>query len=137
MAGVKITDLDSAFGAPAIDDVLIIVDTSTNLTKQIRADALLLGQTSEKANTILVSTDTTSTEAKIHFGNGASGTYDSVGISNSLTYDAATGSLTALAFEGNGSALTDLPQNDPVVNAVDAGTDANPYYIMIRIMRRF
>jgi hypothetical protein len=132
MAGVKITDLDSAFGAPAIDDVLIIVDTSTNLTKQIRADDLLLGQTAEKANTILVSTDTTSTEAKIHFGNGASGTYDSVGISNSLTYDAATGSLTALAFEGNGSALTDLPQNDPVVNAVDAGTDANPYYIMIR-----
>jgi len=132
MAGVKITDLDSAIGAPASDDVLIIVDTSTNVTKQIKASDLLLGQTAERANTIKIANDTTSTEASIHFGNGVSGSYDSVGISSSLQYNATTGTLSALAFEGNGSALTNLPQNDPVVNAVDAGVDANPYYLMIR-----
>lgn len=132
MAGVKITDLDSAIGAPDPLDILIIVDVSTNLTKQIKAVDLLLGQTAQQANTILVTEDTTSTEAKVYFGNGESALYDSVGISASLTYDATTGNLKALSFEGDGSALTNLPTNDPVVNAVDAGTDANPYFLMIR-----
>ena len=132
MAGVKITDLDSAVGAPANDDVLIIVDVSTNLTKQIKASDLLLGQTANQSNTVLVTNDVSSTETKVFFGNGPDGSYDSVRTNGSLTYDASTGNLKALSFEGDGSALTNLPTNDPVVNAVDAGTDANPYYLMIR-----
>ena len=60
MAGVKITDLDSATGVPANDDILIIVDRDTNVTKQIKASDLLLGQTANQSNQVLLSTSSNS-----------------------------------------------------------------------------
>jgi len=131
MAGVKVTDLDSATGVPAVDDILIIVDRDTNITKQIKAGDLLLGQTANQSNQVLL---TTSTEAnnKVLFGNGANGEYDSVNISDNLTYNASTGELAATRFAGSGADLTDLPTNAPVVNAVDAGADDDGYHLMIR-----
>lgn len=131
MAGVKVTDLDSATGVPAVDDILIIVDRDTNITKQIKAGDLLLGQTANQSNQVFL---TTSTEAnnKVFFGNGANGEYDSVNISDDFTYDASTGELAATRFAGSGADLTDLPTNAPVVNAVDAGADDDGYHLMIR-----
>ena len=131
MAGVKITDLDSATGVPDNGDILIIVDKDTNVTKQIKAGDLLLGQTANQSNQVLLSTSSNSSN-KVFFGDGSNGQYDSVNISNDLTFDASSGTLSATVFAGSGANLTNLPSNEPVVNAVDAGIDDDGYHVMIR-----
>jgi hypothetical protein len=129
MAGILITDLDSALDLPARDDVLLFVDVSENRTKQITTELFLSGTTANRAATIIVSPDDTEVTNYVHFGNLDSG-YDSVNTSNFLTFDATTGKLNSAFFIGDGSLLTNIPAQ--LIDAVSAGTDNDPYYLMIR-----
>ena len=130
MAGVLITDLDSALAADD-KDVLILVDVSENKTKQISAKAFLSATTAAQADLVKVAQNVTDPTTFVHFGNVEDG-YDSVNSSPKLLFSAVTGTLTADYFEGDGSLLTNLPTNEPVVNAVTTGIDANPYFLMMR-----
>lgn len=129
MAGILITDLDSALELPAANDVLLFVDVSENKTKQIAASLLLSGTTASQADTVFVIPNATGITNHIHFGDLDSG-YDSINTSTLLTFDATTGYLNSSFFVGNGSLLTDLPVQ--LVDAVSAGVDNDPYYLMMR-----
>lgn len=129
MAGVLITDLDSALEFPANNDVLLFVDVSENRTKQISASLLLSGTTAGRASTVTVTPDNTSVTNYVHFGNLDSG-YDSVNTSTLLTFDATQGKLNSSFFVGDGSLLTGLPVQ--LVDTISAGIDNDTYYLMMR-----
>ena len=129
MAGVLITDLDSALEFPANNDVLLFVDVSENRTKQIAASLLLSGTTASRASTVTVTPDNTSVTNYVHFGNLDSG-YDSVNTSTLLTFDATQGKLNSSFFVGDGSLLTSLPVQ--LVDTISAGIDNDTYYLMMR-----
>ena len=129
MAGVLITDLDSALEFPANNDVLLFVDVSENRTKQIAASLLLSGTTASRASTVTVTPDNTSVTNYVHFGNLDSG-YDSVNTSTLLTFDATQGKLNSSFFVGDGSLLTSLPAQ--LVDTISAGIDNDTYYLMMR-----
>jgi hypothetical protein len=129
MAGILITDLDSAFELPANNDVLLFVDVSENRTKQISTELFLSGTTASKASTIIVNPDNSKVTNYVHFGDLDSGS-DSVNTSALLTFDATAGKLNSSYFVGDGSLLTNIPGQ--LIDAISAGTDNDPYYLMLR-----
>jgi len=122
MAGVKITDLDELGAAPADADVLIIVDTSENATKQISVQNLLSAaqdaasaQVADQFKIEDVDTDATFYPVFVSALTGA----DSAKVDADLRYNALTNILTAGFFAGDGSALTNV-NADSALNASNA-----------------
>ncbi len=112
MPGVKITELEELAQAPADDDVLVIVDLSTNSTKYISVENLLepaqAAASAGTADKLLIE----ATDADVTFYPGlfpnAPGTpaADSAKVDTDLFYNALTNTLTTGFFVGNGAGLT-------------------------------
>lgn len=128
MAGIKITDLDSALTAPADSDVLVIVDVSENKTKQITVDLLLSAVTGGgSASSVSVSTKDDNVTYYLNFTNTDNGTA-ALHADNDLNYNALTNTLSAGAFSGDGTNVTGvladsaLNATNVVVSTVTSGT---------------
>lgn len=106
MPGIKITELDSATGAPADSDLLVIVDISTNTTKQITVQDLLSGASIAAATSLDVVKINTNATFYPNFTDVSQGISTAVYSDSDLTYNASTGILTAAKFSGDGSLLT-------------------------------
>lgn len=125
MAGVKITDLDELTGAPADNDILVIVDTNENATKFISVTNLLSAaqdaSTAETASKILIEDVETDAPFYPMFAASAPGiaAADSAKVDLDLTYNPLTNTLTAGFFSGNGSLLTAV-KADSALNAANA-----------------
>lgn len=118
MAGIKITDLDSVVGVPADSDVLVIVDISTNVTKQISVKDLLSASTETNATTLTVNNTTTNTSFYITYTDVFNGSSTSIFSNSNLSYNPSTSTLSASYFSGDGSGLTN-------VTAISSGTSTN------------
>jgi len=122
MAGVKITDLDQLIGQPADDDVLIVVDTSDNVTKQITVADLITATedatTAQVADQFKVATESTNASFYVTFVASTSG-QDSAKVDTALSYNPATNILTAGQFTGSGAGLTNV-NADSALNAANA-----------------
>ena len=127
MAGIKITDLDSALTAPADSDILVIVDVSENKTKQITLDLLLSAVSGVSASSVSVSAKDDNVTYYLNFTNTDNGTA-SLYADNDLNYNALTNTLTAGAFSGDGVNLTGvladsaLNATNIVVSTITSGT---------------
>lgn len=106
MPGIKITELDSATGAPADSDLLVIVDISTNTTKQITVQDLLSGASIAAATSLDVVKTNTNATFYLNFTDVSQGISTAVYSDSDLTYNSSTGILTAAKFSGDGSLLT-------------------------------
>lgn len=106
MPGIKITELDSATGAPADSDLLVIVDISTNTTKQITVQDLLSGASIAAATSLDVVKTNTNATFYPNFTDVSQGISTAVYSDSDLRYNASTGILTAAKFSGDGSLLT-------------------------------
>lgn len=106
MPGIKITELDSATGAPADSDLLVIVDISTNTTKQITVQDLLSGASIAAATSLDVVKINTNATFYPNFTDVSQGISTAVYSDSDLRYNASTGILTAAKFSGDGSLLT-------------------------------
>lgn len=106
MPGIKITELDSAIGAPADSDLLVIVDISTNTTKQITVQDLLSGASIAAATSLDVVKTNTNATFYPNFTDVSQGISTAVYSDSDLRYNASTGILTAEKFSGDGSLLT-------------------------------
>lgn len=118
MAGIKITDLDSVIGVPADSDVLVIVDISANVTKQISVKDLLSASTETNATTLTVNNTSTNTSFYITYTDVFNGSSTAIYSNSSLSYNPSTNTLSASYFSGDGSGLTN-------VVATSSGTTTN------------
>lgn len=124
MAGVKITDLPSLSVTPDDDDVLILVDTSDDETKQITI-ANLFSTALSTASAEQVSVNDSETDATffLTFVSQTSGG-QVITADPELTYNPLSNILTAGFFEGDGSGLTGV-NADSAVNATFALTSGD------------
>ena len=110
MAGIRITDLDSATGIPADSDRLVIVDISDNITKQISLSRLLsnpnqTSQNSQNAQQVTINNTTVDQDYYLNYVTNVSGS-NQVFANVSLSYNPVTNVLSAGGFSGDGSSLT-------------------------------
>jgi hypothetical protein len=110
MAGIRITDLDSATGIPADSDRLVIVDISDNITKQISLSRLLsnpnqTSQNSQNAQQVTINNTTVDQNYYLSYVTNTSGS-NQVFANELLSYNPVTNILTAGGFSGDGSSLT-------------------------------
>lgn len=103
--GIKITDLDSVTVAPADSDVLVIVDVSANVTKQISVAQLFSSATASGSTSSAITATGTNSTYYINFTNTDNG-IAALQASNTLTYNPYSETLTAGYFSGDGSLLT-------------------------------
>ena len=127
MAGIKITDLDSATVTPEDSDVLVIVDVSENKTKQISVATLLSAATIGSSSSITINPKDDDVDYYLTFVNTDNG-IASIYADDELFYNALTNTLTAGAFAGDGQNVTgvlaDSAENatNVVVSTVSTGT---------------
>lgn len=127
MAGIKITDLDALGATPGDDDVLIIVDTNENQTKQVTVSELLAGAsaaaTAGIASQIVVEEDSTNALFYLTFVDSVDGAY-TANADPALNYNPNLNILSAGFFSGNGSLLNNV-KADSAQNATFALIAAN------------
>jgi len=127
MAGIKITDLDALGATPEDDDVLIIVDTNENQTKQVTVSELLAGAsaaaTAGIASQIVVEEDSTNALFYLTFLDSVDGAY-TANADPALNYNPNLNILSAGFFSGNGS-LSNNVKADSALNASFALEAAN------------
>jgi len=127
MAGIRITDLDALGATPADDDVLIIVDTNENQTKQVTVSELLAGasaaETAAVAAQIVVQEDSSNDLFYLTFVDSVNGAYVAKTDSD-LNYNPNLNVLSAPFFSGNGSLLGNV-KADSALNASFALVAAN------------
>lgn len=127
MAGIKITDLDTLGATPAGDDVLVIVDTNENQTKQVTVSELLAGAsaaaTAAIASQIVVEEDSTNAPFYLTFVDSVDGAY-TANTDPALNYNPNLNILSAGFFSGNGSLLNNV-KADSALNASFALEAAN------------
>lgn len=141
MAGIRITDLDALGATPAGDDVLVIVDTNENQTKQVTVSELLAGasaaETAAVAAQIVVQEDSTNAAFYLTFVDSVVGAYTAK-VDSELSYNPNLNILSARFFSGNGSLLTNLKADSALnasfaLEAANALTNANDSGSGIRI----
>lgn len=109
MAGIRITDLDTLAATPENDDVLVIVDTNENQTKQISVSDLMSAAADAATATvsaqIIVQSDSSDDTFYLTFVDSTAGAHTAK-VDSDLNYNPNTNILSAGFFSGNGSLLT-------------------------------
>lgn len=124
MAGVKITDLPSLNVTPDDEDVLILVDTSDDETKQITiANLFSTALSTASAEQVVVNDSETDATFFLTFVSQTSGG-QVITADPELNYNPLSNILTAGFFEGDGSGLTGV-NADSAVNATFALTSGD------------
>ena len=122
MAGVKITDLDSA-SSVSEEDVLIIVDLSTNETKKVSISTAILSGRSGSSNSVLSLSSNSGSSNKIFFGEVDSGDYAPLNFDSDFHYNALTQTLFSPKLSGDGSSITNIVASSVDVTTTDSDID--------------
>ena len=120
MAGVKITDLDSA-SSVSEEDVLIIVDLSTNETKKVSISTAILSGRSGSSNSVLSLSSNSGSSNKIFFGEVDSGDYAALNFDSDFHYNALTQTLFSPKLSGDGSSITNILASNTEYTADSSG----------------